>query len=331
MLALGFLGLGGLGLRKRKRADEIGLQYASILAAVVGATQRARSLSPNRRPGRCSRSASSASAASASQTQEGGRDRAAVRFDFGRRRRACRGRRRRCACDRRALTGRVKKETRQNLHLAVRRLHFPEMLWRISPGRSRRSRPAGSIPSRSARRWSPGLRSGQDSIHEIKHDGYRLIASKDASRVTLWTRHGTDLPIACRGSLRAVRSLPVESALIDGEAVVFRPDGQGDFAALRTKDGAWRAAFVAFESIDVEGEDFRKLPLEVRRARLEGLIGPDGAIVFSEALEVDGALMFAKACELGVEGVVSKRRGGVYLSGPCRNWLKIKNPAFARG
>jgi bifunctional non-homologous end joining protein LigD len=70
---------------------------------------------------------------------------------------------------------------------------------------------------------------------------------------------------------------------------------------------------------------------EVRRARLEGLIGPDGAIVFSEALEVDGAVLFAKACELGVEGVVSKRRGGVYLSGPCRNWLKIKNSAFARG
>jgi bifunctional non-homologous end joining protein LigD len=61
------------------------------------------------------------------------------------------------------------------------------------------------------------------------------------------------------------------------------------------------------------------------------LIEPDGAIMFSEALEDDGALVFAKACELGVEGIVSKRLGGVYLSGPCRNWLKIKNSAFQWG
>jgi bifunctional non-homologous end joining protein LigD len=60
------------------------------------------------------------------------------------------------------------------------------------------------------------------------------------------------------------------------------------------------------------------------------LIEPDSAIIFREALDADGALVFAKACELGVEGIVSKRLGGVYLSGPCRNWLKVKNPAFAR-
>jgi len=61
------------------------------------------------------------------------------------------------------------------------------------------------------------------------------------------------------------------------------------------------------------------------------LIEPDGAIMFSEALEDDGALVFAKACELGLEGIVSKRLGGLYWSGPCRNWLKVKNPAFVRG
>jgi bifunctional non-homologous end joining protein LigD len=91
---------------------------------------------------------------------------------------------------------------------------------------------------------------------------------------------------------------------------VFSPDVHSDFAALRTKD-AERAAFVAFDLLSVEGEDFRELPLEVRRAELEGLIEPDGAIMFSEALEVDGPLVFAKACELGVEGFVSKRLVGV--------------------
>jgi bifunctional non-homologous end joining protein LigD len=79
----------------------------------------------------------------------------------------------------------------------------------------------------------------------------------------------------------ALRSLPVESALIDGEAVVFRPDGHSDFAALRTTGGE-RAAFAAFDLPNVVWEDVRKLPLEVRRAQLEGLIEPDGAIMFSE-------------------------------------------------
>ncbi len=152
-----------------------------------------------------------------------------------------------------------------------------------------------------------------------------------ADRVTLWTRHGTDFTDRLPRIAEAVRSLPVTSVLIDGEAVVFRPDGHGDFAALRTKGGAQRATFVAFDLLNVEGEDFRKLPLEVRRAELKPLTEPDGGIMFSEALEDDGVLVFAKACELGVEGIVSKRLGGAYWSGPCRNWLKVKNPAFLRG
>ena len=52
--------------------------------------------------------------------------------------------------------------------------------------------------------------------------------------------------------------------------------------------------------------------------------------MFSEAIEADGAIMFAKACEMGLEGIVSKRRGSFYKSGPCRSWLKMKNPKFAR-
>jgi bifunctional non-homologous end joining protein LigD len=64
---------------------------------------------------------------------------------------------------------------------------------------------------------------------------------------------------------------------------------------------------------------------------LEALIERDGAIMFSEAIEGDGALVFARACKLGVERIVSKRLGGAYWSGPCRNWLKVKNPAFLPG
>jgi bifunctional non-homologous end joining protein LigD len=103
-----------------------------------------------------------------------------------------------------------------------------------------------------------------------------------------------------------------------------------DFAALRTNRGAARASFVAFDLLQVDGEDQRKLPLEVRRAELEALLAGQDAIQFSESLDAPGALVFEKACEMGLQGIVSKRLGGTYWSGKCRNWLKVKNPAFQR-
>ncbi len=107
----------------------------------------------------------------------------------------------------------------------------------------------------------------------------------------------------------AVRCLRVETSLLDGEAVVFRPDGHSNFEALRTKYGAARASFVAFDLLQIDGEDLRKHTLEVRRAKLEPLVADADAILFSEAIAAEGALVFAKACEMGLEGIVSKRLG----------------------
>jgi bifunctional non-homologous end joining protein LigD len=78
------------------------------------------------------------------------------------------------------------------------------------------------------------------------------------------------------------------------------------------------------------GTDRRQIPLEVRRAELGRLVAGIDGIAFSQAIEGDGATVFAHACELGLEGIISKRRGGVYSSGRSRNWLKVKNPAFER-
>ena len=99
-------------------------------------------------------------------------------------------------------------------------------------------------------------------LHEVKHDGYRLLARKEAGRVILWTRHGTDFTARLSRIAETVRTLPVEGALIDGEAVVFRPDGHRDFEALLTNQGAAQAFFVAFDLLRVDGQDIRKLPLE---------------------------------------------------------------------
>jgi bifunctional non-homologous end joining protein LigD len=214
--------------------------------------------------------------------------------------------------------------------LAPRPLYCPEMLWR-TPSRSRRSLAAGFIqPAQPMLVVKP--RGGPEWIHEVKHDGYRLLARKSAGRVVLWSRHGADLTDNMPRIAEAVGALPVADALLDGEAVVFRPDGRSDFAALRTKRGAAEASFVAFDLLHVDGEDRRKLALEVRRAELAALVaGIDATIAFSKAIDAEGAVVFAKACELGVEDIVSKRLGSVYLSGPCRNWLEVKNPAFLRG
>jgi bifunctional non-homologous end joining protein LigD len=76
--------------------------------------------------------------------------------------------------------------------------------------------------------------------------------------------------------------------------------------------------------------DFRQRPLEERRDELLRVVHGVDNVVFSEALAAEGTLVFAKACELGLEGIVSKRVGSGYRSGMSRNWLKSKNPAFQR-
>jgi bifunctional non-homologous end joining protein LigD len=123
---------------------------------------------------------------------------------------------------------------------------------------------------------------------------------------------------------------PSTNVLIDGEAVVFRPDGHSDFTALRTNRGAAEATLVAFDLLQFQGDDWRRMPLEVRRAQLESVVSGIDGITFSDSIAHEGAIVFAHACRLGLEGIVSKRLGGLYASGRCRNWLKVKNPEFQR-
>jgi len=202
------------------------------------------------------------------------------------------------------------------------------MLWRSSSP-SRPSLPAGFI-----RPCNPTLipnpPAGAGWLHEVKHDGFRILARKQGERVTIWTRHGTDYTHKLPRIAEAVWTLRADEALIDGEAVVFRPDGRTDFEALLTKRGGERAAYVAFDLMRLNGQDIRLQPLEDRRKALSRLVAGVENILFSEAIEAEGALVFAKACEMGLEGIVSKRAGSLYRSGNGRHWLKCKNPAFIR-
>src|SRR5947207_2074255 len=99
------------------------------------------------------------------------------------------------------------------------------------------------------------LPSGPLWSHEIKFDGYRLIARRSPGGVRLWSRHGTNHTPHFTRIAQAMDALLVRSVVLDGEAVAFRSDGLCDFNAIRTKDGGRSAFMVVFDILDVDGED----------------------------------------------------------------------------
>jgi hypothetical protein len=133
-------------------------------------------------------------------------------------------------------------------------------------------------------------------------------------------------PTSCRGSWKR-SSLPVEDALLDGEAVAFEFDGHSDFAALRTTLGAAQASFVAFDLLQFASEDSRKPPLEVPRAQLGSLVAAIDRLTFSEALNADGAIVFAHACERALRGCL-KAFGRPVRERPRSELAQCEEPGF---
>jgi bifunctional non-homologous end joining protein LigD len=92
-----------------------------------------------------------------------------------------------------------------------------------------------------------------------------------------------------------------------------------------------RACLYAFDLLEVDGEQIRREPLEQRKARLKRLLGRrKRTLHFVDHIEGDGAQVFQHACKLDLEGIVSKRRDLPYKPGPCRSWVKVRNPAYIR-
>ncbi len=110
-------------------------------------------------------------------------------------------------------------------------------------------------------------------VHEIKHDGYRLMVRRDGARVRCFTRNGHDWADRFPAIAEAASKIPASSFLIDGEAVIARDDGTSDFRALRSKRRGHEAVLFAFDLIEHEGEDLRDLPLIERKRRLNKLLG----------------------------------------------------------
>jgi bifunctional non-homologous end joining protein LigD len=127
-----------------------------------------------------------------------------------------------------------------------------------------------------------------------------------------------------------VARLRPRSCIIDGEAVVLGDDGLPSFDRLRYRRRDASVILVAFDLIELNGDDLRRDPIEKRRAALARLLSRAAPrIQFNEHIEEDGEIVFEHACKLGLEGIVSKRMGSPYSSGRSPHWLKSKNPASA--
>ncbi len=227
----------------------------------------------------------------------------------------------------------------------------------IATGRSMDEIAAGQAPRRRSRRRTPGAKAngnggapvpngvplslatlvesppeGDDWLHEIKYDGYRIAARAGGGDARLFSRNGLDWTERFPEVADALRTLPASGTWLDGEVVVFDERGVSDFGRLQRhlKDGrAGDLTYVVFDLLFQDGEDLRELPLSERKRRLRWLLGRGGkalreAVRYGDHIDGQGAAVFEEACLQELEGVVSKRAGDPYAGRRTRSWLKSK-------
>lgn len=167
-------------------------------------------------------------------------------------------------------------------------------------------------------------------IHEVKFDGYRAIARIEGGRrAKILTRSGQDWTRRFPTIARALTTLPVENALLDGEIVKLLPNGLSSFQALQNALSAGEGEglhYYLFDLLYLDGRDFRDEPLSARREALGRVLkkNREGVLRFSEGIQESHSRVFREACRQGLEGVISKRCDRPYQSGRTRDWLKTK-------
>jgi bifunctional non-homologous end joining protein LigD len=170
--------------------------------------------------------------------------------------------------------------------------------------------------------------SGAGWLHELKLDGYRIQARKDGDKVQLLTRTGLDWTHRMKTIAALVGGLPAEKAILDGEVVVLAENGNTSFADLQAafQEGVKKPlSYFVFDLLHLNGHNLRGRPLVERKALLATLLEDGGEFLrLSEHIETSGEVFFQKACELHVEGIISKRASSKYSSGRGGDWLKLK-------
>ena len=164
-------------------------------------------------------------------------------------------------------------------------------------------------------------------LHEIKHDGFRMLVRRDAAGVRLFTRNGHDWTGRFPLIAAAANALKARSCLIDGEAVACDEEGRPVFDRLRYRRDDRRVFLYAFDLIELDGDDLRRERIERRKVLLIRLLAQASVgLQVNDHIVAPGEVVFRHACQLGFEGIVSKRLGSFYRSGRSRHWIKSKNP-----
>lgn len=173
---------------------------------------------------------------------------------------------------------------------------------------------------------------GDEWAYEVKWDGYRLAVHVEPGKVRIITRGGHDWTSRFPTIAHDARELGLDTAILDGEAVVLDERGASDFGGLQKalggrggKRSAAGAILYAFDLLYLNGHDLRPLSLDERRKMLaDRLAGRHSSIRLSEEVDADGPQFLKLACQLELEGIIAKRRDAPYRSGRGGEWLKIK-------
>ena len=198
---------------------------------------------------------------------------------------------------------------------------------------SRRDRPGAPLP----KAFSPQLAvlvsqppKGKGWVHEIKFDGYRLLAFVEGGSAKLVTRRGHDWTDAFPFVAESLKRLKVRSAILDGEVVALDERGRSDFQLLQASmsgSDEFDPVYYAFDLMFCDGADLTGLPLVERKSRLQSLLAKSRLaprIAFSVHLHTSGDKLLARACKRGLEGIISKRADAPYVSRRDESWVKSK-------
>ncbi|HSU18054.1 DNA ligase D [Longimicrobium sp.] len=168
-----------------------------------------------------------------------------------------------------------------------------------------------------------------DWLHEIKFDGYRLLAFIDSGKVRMLTRKANDWTDRFPGLVAPLKALPAKQAILDGELVIVAPNGTTSFQMLQNVLNNGRQdelVFYAFDLLYLDGVDLRGVPLSARKEALNALLGgaQTGQLRYSDHISGSGKAFHAQACRMGLEGIICKRADSRYVSKRAKDWLKVK-------
>lgn len=168
-----------------------------------------------------------------------------------------------------------------------------------------------------------------DWIFELKHDGFRCLAYIADGACQLVSRRRNTYK-SCASLKDSLAELRVKNAVLDGEIVYLDAAGRSIFKDVLHRRG--EPLFYTFDLLWLNGRDLRSLPLLKRKNRLQRLLDAHRPerVLFAKHIEARGVKFFQAVCERYCEGIVAKRKDGVY-SARGRTWIKIKNPNYSQG